>query len=53
MDYIDFMGGFGALGGSGGRIELNSDDVGIPLGQDMNQGFVWRPILLGSTITMI
>ena len=40
MDYIDFMGGFGALGGSGGRVEINSDDVGIPLGQDLNQGFM-------------
>ncbi|MDG2449291.1 MAG: TonB-dependent receptor, partial [Saprospiraceae bacterium] len=40
MDYIDFMGGLGAMGGSGGRIELNSNDVGIALGQNMDQGFM-------------
>lgn len=40
MDYIGFMGGFGALGGSEGRIEVNSDDMGIPIGQDFGQGFM-------------
>ena len=39
MDYIDFMGGFSALGGSGGSFRINSDDVGVPLGLDLSEGF--------------
>lgn len=40
-DYIDFMGGMGALmgGGGGGRFSLNLDQSsGLPIGLDNNQG---------------
>lgn len=39
-DYIDFMGGIGALtGSSGGRVNLNlNENLGLPIGLDNNQG---------------
>ena len=42
-DYIDFMGGLGNLMSGGGgtmRLSLNSEDAGIPLGNNLNNGIV-------------
>jgi len=38
-DYIQFLGGFSALANGNGSIRLNSNDIGIPLGNGPSDGF--------------
>jgi len=40
MDYIDFMGGLGSFAGGGGRISIDTEELGLPVGQDLGKGFV-------------
>lgn len=39
-DYIDFMGGFQNVGGGGGRMRLNTGDLGLPISSGLSDGFV-------------
>lgn len=39
-DYIDFMGGFQNVASGGGRMRLNTSDLGLPISNGLSDGFI-------------